>query len=109
MVFNESISFNELFCSFNIYSSFSAGSIYEGPKRTLQYKPNKNLQQHKSFIVLVWHFQWRTFEAQYLDNVYVSTNRFFMMYWGFCDQKYYDINIEDSYMRLFLGQSKATV
>ena len=29
--------------------------------------------------------------------------------WGFCDQKYYDINIEDSYMRLFLGQSKTIV
>ena len=38
-------------CSFNIYSSFSAGSIFEGAKRTLQYMPNKNLQQPKSFIV----------------------------------------------------------
>ena len=72
------------FCSFNICSLFSAGSIYEGTKRTLQYMPNKNLQQPKSFIVYVWHFQWRTFEAQYLDNIYVSTSSFFMMYGGFC-------------------------
>ena len=41
------------FCSFNICSSFSAESIYEGTKRTLQYMPNKNLQQPKSFIVHV--------------------------------------------------------
>ena len=38
-------------CSFNNCSSFSAGSIFEGAKRTLQYMPNKNLQQPKSFIV----------------------------------------------------------
>ena len=91
------------FCSFNICSSFSAGSIYGSTKRTLQYMPNKNLQQSKSFIVHVWHFQWRKFEAQYLDNVYVSTSRFFVMYWDFCAKKYYDINIEDIYMRLFFG------
>ena len=97
------------FCSFNICSLFSAGSYFEGTKRTLKYMSHKNLQQPKSFIVHVWHFQWRKFEAQYLDNIYVSTSRFFMMYCVFCDQKYYDINIEDSYMRLFLGQSKAIV
>ena len=68
------------FCSFNICSSFSAGSIYEGTKRTLQYMPNKNLQQSKSFIVDILHFQWRKFEAQYLDNIYVSKSSFFMMY-----------------------------
>ena len=51
------------FCSFNICSSFSAGSIYEGTKRTLQYMPNKNLQQSKSFIVHVWHFKWRNFST----------------------------------------------
>ena len=70
------------FCSFNICSSFSAGSIYGSTKRTLQYMPNKNLQQSKSFIVHVWHFQWRKFEAQYL--IHVSASRIFMMYWGFC-------------------------
>ena len=32
-----------------------------------------------SFIVHVWHFQWRKFEAQYLINV--SASRLFMMYW----------------------------
>ena len=37
------------FCSFNISSSFSAGSIYEGTKRTLQYMSSKNLQLPKSF------------------------------------------------------------
>ena len=37
-----------------------------------------------SFIVHVWNFQWRNFESQYLYNIYVSTSRFFMMYWGFC-------------------------
>ena len=68
------------FCSFNICSSFSAGSIYKGTKRTLQYIPHNNLQQPKSFIVHVWHFQWRKFEAQYLDNIYVSTSS----YWHFC-------------------------
>ena len=68
------------FCSFNICSSFSAGNIYEGTKRTLQYMPNKNLQQSKLFIVHILHFQWRKFEAQYLDNIYVSTSSFFMMY-----------------------------
>ena len=88
---------------------FLQGSIYEGAKRTLQYMPNKNLQLPKSFIVDVWHFQWRNFEAQYPDNIYISTSRFFMMYWGFCAQKYYDINIGESYMRLFLGQSKTIV
>ena len=41
------------FCSFNICSSFAAGSIYEGAKRTLQYMSNKNLQLPKSFIVHV--------------------------------------------------------
>ena len=96
-------------CSFNICSSFSAGSIYEGAKSTLQYMPNKNLQQPKSFIAHVWHFQWRKFEAHYLDNIYVSTSRFFMMYWDLCAQKYYYINIGDSYMRLFLGQSNTIV
>ena len=73
------------------------------------YMPNRNLQLPKSFIVHVWHFQWRKFEAQYLDNIYVSTSRFFMMYYVFFDQKYYDINIEDKYMTLFLGKSKAIV
>ena len=72
------------FCNFNIYSSFSAGSIYKGTKLTLQYMSNKNLQQSKSFIVHVWHFQWRKFEAQYHDNIYVRTSSFLMMYWGFC-------------------------
>ena len=91
------------FCSFKINSSFSTGRIYENTKCTLQYMPNKNFQQSKSFIVHVWHFQWRKFEAQYLDNVYVSTSRFFVMYWDFCAKKYYDINIEDIYMRLFFG------
>ena len=57
------------FCSLNICSSFSAGSIYEGAKRTLQYVPNKNLQQPESFIVHLLHFQWRKFEALYLDNI----------------------------------------
>ena len=95
------------FCSFNICSSFSAGSIYEGTKRTLQYMPNKNLQQPKSFIVHVWHLQWRKFEAQYLGNIYVSTSSFYMMHWRFCAKKYYDINIEDTYLRLSLGQSKS--
>ena len=71
--------------------------------------PNKNLQLPKSFIVRVWHIQWRKFEAQYLNNVYVGTSRFFMMYWGFCGQNYYDINIGDSYMRLFLGKSKTII
>ena len=51
------------FCSFNICSSFSAGSIYGSTKRTLQYMPNKNLQQSKSFIVHVWHFKWRNFST----------------------------------------------
>ena len=97
------------FCSFNICSSFPAGSIYEDAKHTLQYMPNKDLQLPKSFIVHVWHIQWRKFEAQYLDNVHVGTSRFFMMYWGFCAQKYYDINIGDSCMRLFLGQSKTII
>ena len=32
-----------------------------------------------------------------------------MMYYVFFDQKYYDINIEDKYMTLFLGKSKAIV
>ena len=72
------------FCSYNICSSFSAGSIYKGAKRTLMYMPNKNLQLTRSFIVHVWHFQWRKFEVQHLDNIYVSISRFFKMYWGFC-------------------------
>ena len=90
------------FCNFNICSSFSAGSIYEGTTRTLQYMLNKNLQQSKLFIARVWHFQWRKFEAQYLDNIYVSTSSFFYNVLRFLCQKYYDINIEDNYLRLFL-------
>ena len=72
------------FCSYNICSSFSAGSIYKGAKHTLQCMPNKNLQIPRSFIVHVWHFQWKKFETQYLDNIYVSISWFFKMYWGFC-------------------------
>ena len=74
------------FCSFNICSSCPAGTIYEGTKRTLQYMPNKNLQLPKSFIAHGWHFQWRKFEAPYLDNIYVSTNRFLIKHWGFLCQ-----------------------
>ena len=50
------------FCSYNICSSFSAESNYA--QHTLQYMPNKHLQLP---IVHVWSFQWRKFEAQYLD------------------------------------------
>ena len=72
------------FCSYNISSPFSAGSIYQGAKSTLLYMPNKNLQLPRSCIVHVWHFQWRKFEAQYLGNIYASISRFFKSYWGFC-------------------------
>ena len=41
------------FRSSNICSSFSAGSIYECTKYTLQYMRDKNLQLPKSFIVHV--------------------------------------------------------
>ena len=41
------------FFSYNICSLFSAGSIYKGAKRTLQYMQNKNLQLPRSFIVHV--------------------------------------------------------
>ena len=98
------------FCSFNIYSSFFAGSIYESTKRTLQYMPNKNLQQPKSFIVHVWYLQWRKFKAQYLGNIYVSTSSFLIMYWGFCAKNIMKTpNIEDTYLRLSLVQSKTIV
>ena len=36
----------------------------------------------RPFIVRVWHFQRRKFEAQYL--IHVSASRLFMMYWCFC-------------------------
>ena len=72
------------FCSYNICSSFSAGSIYKSAKRILLYMPNKSLQLPRSFIVHVWLFQWRKFEAQYLDNIYVSISRFSKIYWSFC-------------------------
>ena len=72
------------YCSYNICSSFSVGSIYEGAKCTLHYMPNKNLQVPRLFIVHVWHFQWRKFEAQCLDNIYVSISRLFKMFWVFC-------------------------
>ena len=83
------------FCSYNINSSFSARSIYKGVTRTLLYVSNKNLQLPRSSIVHVWHFQWQKFEALYLDN------RFFKMYRFLC-QKYYDINLEDTY-EIILG------
>ena len=70
-------------CSYNICSSFSVGSIYKGAKRTLQHIPNKNLQLPRLFIAHVWHFQWRKFEAQCHDSIYVSISRFFKMYWVF--------------------------
>ena len=72
------------YCSYHLCSSFSVGIIYKGVKRTLQYMPNKNPQLPRLFIVHVWQFQWRKFEAQCLDNIYVSTSRLFKMYWIFC-------------------------
>ena len=39
----------------------------------------------------------------------MSTEAGFLWCFGFCAQKYYGINIGDSYMRLFLGQSKTIV
>ena len=72
------------YCSYHICSSFSVGIIYKGTKRTLQYMLNKYLQLPRLFIVHVWQFQWRKFEAQCLDNIYVSTSRLFKMYWIFC-------------------------
>ena len=92
----------------NICSSFSAGRIYKGAKRILQYIPYKNLLLPRSFIVHLSHFQWRKFEVQYLGKIYVSVSRFSKMYPGFCT-KYYDINIEGNSMRLFLGQNKTDI
>ena len=62
-----------------------------------------------SFIAHVWHFQWRKFKAYYLDNIYVSSSRFFYDILRFLFQKNCDINVKDIYMRLFLGQSKTIV
>ena len=72
------------YCSYNICSSFSVGSIYKGAAKPTLQMPNRNLQLSRLFIVHVWHFQWRKFEAQCLDNIYVSINRFLKMHWVFC-------------------------
>ena len=67
-----------------VYHTFCSYNIYKGAIHTLLHMPNKNLQLPRSLIVHVWHFQWGRFEAQDLDNIYVSISRFFKTYWGFC-------------------------
>ena len=96
-------------CSFNIYSSFSAGSIFEGAKRTLQYMPKKisNNQSHSLSMHDV--LKGEKSEPSNLTIFMLAQSGISMMHWGFCAQKYYGINIGDSYMRLFLGQSNTIV
>ena len=96
------------FCSFNICSLFSAGRNYEGAKRTLQYMPHKNIRLPKSFI----HCSYITFSMEKIrSSVPYSRQRKQAFYdvLRFLCKKYNGINIKDTYMRLFLGQSKTIV
>ena len=98
------------FCSFNICSLFSAGSIYEGVKRTLQYMPNKNIRLPKSFIHCpCMKFSMEKFRISVPLQYLCQHKQVFYDVLRFLCQKYYDINIEDTHMRLFLGQSKTIV
>ena len=96
------------FRSFSICSLFSAGRNYEGTKRTLQYMSHKNIQLPKLFI----HCPCMTFSIEKIrSSVTYSCQRkqaFFDVSRFLC-QKYYGINTKDTYMRLFLGQSKTIV
>ena len=96
------------FRSFNICSLFSAGRNYEGAKRTLQYMSHKNIRLPKSSI----HCPCMTFSMEKIrSSVPYSCQRKQAFYdvLRFLCQKYYGINIKDTYMRLFLGQSKTIV
>ena len=96
------------FRSFNICSLFSAGRNYEGAKHTLQYMSHKNIQLPKSFI----HCPCMTFSMEKIrSSVTCSCQRKQAFYdvSRFLCQKYYGINTKDTYMRLFLGQSKTIV
>ena len=61
--------------------------------------PNKNLQLPRLFIVHLWHFQWRKFQTQWFDNIYVSISRFLNIYWVFCGKN----------IMIILGQNKTDI